>query len=114
MMEGQLEELIPLLKGYGLPGLIVLAVMTYIWKVHVPRMNKLDDEKRSERDSHQKMVTDTIEKADKRSEALVTAFREDIKEIKNDFLESLDDVEKRHEASCEKIIDVIRNLNIDK
>ena len=115
------EQLIALLKAYGLPGLVASLVALYVWRVKIPADAKLAEaaalasqkvaetaamasQKRD--DFIQTLVIDGT----KKSEALIQAFRDDIRARDDKFVKAITDVEESHRAGQSEIADAIREM----
>lgn len=94
-----MEALLPVAKEYGLLGLVLLGIALYVWKVHIPAQAKRDT-----------FIENLVVDGEKKSQALITAFRDDTKSLSSGFLTALDNVERRHEANVEKLIESQNNL----
>ena len=105
-----MEELLPTLTGYGLPGLIVALIALYVWRVKIPADQKVADtqiEASKKRDDFiQTLVTDGA----KKSEALVQTFRDDLEKRDDKFVKAIADVEASHRAGQSEIADAIREM----
>ena len=99
------ELIIGILKGYGLPGLVVAMVGAYFWKVKIPADAAAAQAVQASTAKRDAFIEDLVTTGNKRSEALLTAFREDLEKKDDKFVAALGRVEAEHSAQLTKVID---------
>lgn len=101
-----MEELIVgILKGYGLPGLVVALAAIYVWKVKIPADVAATAAAQAAMAKRDLFIEDLVTTGNKRSEALLAAFREDLEKKDDKFVAALRAIEAEHSAQITKVID---------
>ena len=101
-----MEELIVgILKGYGLPGLVVALVGIYVWKVKIPADLRSEELRTAAATKRDQFIEALVTEGNARSEALLAAFRDDLGKKDDKFVAALRGVEAEHSAQISKVID---------